>query len=294
MTTTIGSWHARYVKAHNVDGLDIPCTAVKFYKNDESIPEAVQELEPTGLTLTSCQANKQASLGDAVCLTAKNIGCVAAAISLGLVDEQQSSPVGDSLVYTDIMKEQSGRGDEFQPPSPADFTSGVVYACTAASRPDFALFGSEESGRFKDVETSRAAIQEMTAIQPAVMKGVFMYSTSFDDLDVTPDVVVLSVRPVELTRLIQGYWFLTGQRINASMGGLRMVNSDLIARPYLTQEINVSPYCLGARLIAQFGADRMGVGMPFDKFKTVVEGLEASVTGYPFQLYPGAAEQRPH
>ncbi len=74
------------------------------------------------------------------------------------------------------------------------------------------------------------------------------------------------------------------------MGGLRMVNSDLIARPYLSGEINISTYCLGARLIAQFDADRMGMGIPFKDFKIIVEGMEQSQTGFPFQLYPGASE----
>lgn len=288
MTSTFASWHERYLAAHGLPGLEIPSTGVRFYRHDDVIPEPVQDLEPTGLTLTSCQANKQASLGDAVCLTASNIGCVAAAISLGLVDEHQRQPIGESTVYTDIMKGQSGRGEAFTPPSPEDFTSGAVYACADAGRHDFALFGKEDSGRFKDVSTAATAVSEMTAIQPAVMKGVFLYSPSFDDLDVVPDLVVLSLRPIELTRLIQAYWYETGERIEASMGGLRMVNSDLIARPYLTQAINVSPYCLGARLIAEYGPDRMGVGMPFDKFRTVVTGMEASRTGYPFQMYPGA------
>jgi len=35
----------------------------------------------------------------------------------------------------------------------------------------------------------------------------------------------------------------------------------------------------------------MGVGMPWDKFRTVVEAMEASRTGYPFPGYPGADPQ---
>ncbi len=286
--TTISKWYERYLAAHNVPGLEIPFTAVKFYERGAVIPPEVRAMEPTGLTLTSCQATKQASLGDSVCLTRENIGCVAAAVSLGLVDQHQNEPVGDSLVYTEIMRDQSGKGDGFVPPSPEDFTSGQVYACAAAGRPEFALFGESDTGRFKDVATAKQAVSDMIAIQPATMQAVFLYSLDFDDVDVIPDVVVLSVRPVELTRLIQGYGFATGKRLNASMGGLRMVNSDLIARPYLTGEINTSPYCLGARLIAQFGPDRMGVGTPWDQFQLVVEGMETSAGGYPFQLYPGA------
>ena len=52
---------------------------------------------------------------------------------------------------------------------------------------------------------------------------------------------------------------------------------------------HVAPYCLGARLIAEFEADRMGIGMPFSIFEELVKGMEDSKTGFPFQLYPGVA-----
>ena len=74
------------------------------------------------------------------------------------------------------------------------------------------------------------------------------------------------------------------------MGGLRVVNSDLMVRPYLTQEMNISTYCLGARLIGQFEADRLGIGLPFGQFQEMVQGMKLSQGGFPFQLYPGAAE----
>jgi uncharacterized protein (DUF169 family) len=263
---------------------------VKLDKRDQSVPQEVQEHQPDSISLTSCQAHKQSSIGDAVCLTKNNIGCVAAAISLGLVGENESEPLGGSRVYTDIMKDQAKEKESFKPPTPAEFTAGVVYACKAAGRQDFSLFGEEDSGRFKDIETAKSAVKEMAAIQPADIQAVFFYSPEFDDLEVEPDVVLLSIRAVELTRLVQAYQFITGKRVNASMGGLRMVNSDLIARPYLTGEINISSYCLGARVIAQFDADRLGMGLPFSVFKLVIDGLEKSQTGYPFHLYPGATD----
>jgi uncharacterized protein (DUF169 family) len=73
------------------------------------------------------------------------------------------------------------------------------------------------------------------------------------------------------------------------MGGLRVVNSDLIVRPYLTGELNISTACLGARLIAQWDADRMGIGMPWPVFNQIVDGMTLSQGGFPFQAYPGAA-----
>lgn len=280
----------KLLDAFNVSGLEIPTTFVKLYKQDEHIPQEVMDQHPDSISITSCQAHKQSSIGDAVCLTKANIGCVAAAISLGLVDQDDPNPLEGPRVYTDLMKEQAPEKEGFRPPTPADFTNGYVYACKDAGRPDFALFGQEDSGRFVDLETARSAVKEMVAIQPAFIKAVFFYSPDFDDIEVKPDVVLMSVRPVELTRLIQAYQFMTGKRINASMGGLRMVNSDLIARPYITGEINISSYCLGARLIAQFDADRLGIGIPFNDYELIVKGMEDSQTGYPFELYPGASD----
>lgn len=288
--STIKQMYDRMIAAMGVENLEIPTTAVKFYRTEEDIPEEVMNNCPARISLTSCQANRQASLGDAVLLTFDNIGCVAAAISLGLVDSHQDTALHGSRVYTDLMHQQSGRVNDFTPPTPKDFSEGIVYACQDAGRPDFGLFGKEDSGRYKSVAIAKQAIADMLAIQPAIMQGVFFYSPDFDEIDLIPDVLVFNVRPIELTRIIQAYQYNTGKRVTASMGGLRVVNSDLIVRPYLTQDINISTYCLGARLIAQYEANRLGIGMPFKIFEIIVQGMEDSKTGFPFYLYPGAVE----
>jgi uncharacterized protein (DUF169 family) len=276
--TQVKNLYDRMIDALGVEDLSIPTACVKFYKQEDEVPAGVREFEPQGLTLTSCQSTRQAGFGDSVLLTPKSIGCVAAAITFGLVDKNQDRPMGESLVYTDIMKQQAEDKEHFSPPTPKDFSDGTVYACTAAGRPEFALFGSNDTGRYDSPETAKRAMDDMIAIQPATTRAVFLFALDFDEEDVEPDVVVLSVRPVELTRIIQAYQFHTGKRVNASMGGLRV----------LTQEMNVSTFCLGARLIAEFEADRMGVGMPFRIFKDIVQGMEDSKGGFPFPLYPGA------
>ncbi len=276
------------VKNMGAPDLDIPLTAVKFYRGDDKVPKYARKYEPKGLTLTCCQACRQSSFGDAVCLTLDNIGCVAAAITFGFVGENQSTPLTGPRVYTDIMKKQLENGDMFSPPSPKEFTDGIVYAFRDAGRKDFALFGEKDCGRYKDVATAKQAIKEMTAIQPPDTKAVFMFSRNFEIKDIVPDVIVMNVRPVELTRIIQAYQYNTGKRVEASMGGLRAVDSDLIVRPYLEQKINISPYCLGARIIAQYEADLLGIGIPIKDFQEIVVGMKDSSTGFPFNLYPDA------
>lgn len=272
-----------------VENIRIPLTAVKIYRGDDKPPEKIEKFIPAGLTLTSCQAARQAALGDNVVLTPDNIGCIAAAITFGLVPHDQNSPMKGSRVYTDIMKGQSGKKDKFMPPSPKDFSDGLVYACKDAEKPDFALFGKDDSGRYKDVETAKKAVADMIRLEPADTNAVFFFNKDLDE-DVEPDVVILDVRPVEMIRIIQAFQYMTGERVTASMGSVRVVNSDLIVRPFLEQKINISSYCLGARLIGQYGGDRLGMGIPYKDFKIISQGMVESRTGYPFHMYPGAAE----
>lgn len=281
----------RFNQAFEIDGFTIPMAAVKFYKKNDPVPKEILEFSPDSITLTSCQALKQAFLGDLALLTRKNIGCIAAGITFGLIDQNQDQPLEKSRVYTDIMKKQSGHSDSFTPPSPKDFTEGRVYACRDSENPDFCLFGDHDSGRFKTAEIAKKAIQKMTAIQPADTEAVFFFPPDYEDININPDVLVCNVRPVELTRIIQGYQFLTGERVCSSMGSVRVVNSDLIVRPYLSGKINFSSYCVGARLIAEYNANYLGIGFPFSLFKTIVQGMEKSKGGYPFPQYPGAKDQ---
>lgn len=274
-----------------VEGLSIPVTYVRLYRDGETIPETLSEYLTTDETLLCCQAARHAAGGYPVLLTKENIGCIAAAISLGLVDQNQDYPISSpSRYYTDLMRKQSDKAQYFVPPSPKDFTSGVVYACKDAGRREFGFFGPGDSGRFRTVQTAAKAVKEMAAIQPPTTKGVFLFSNGMNGIEPVPDVIVLSVRPVELTKIIQSYQFMTGESISSRMSPLRVVDSDLIARPYLTQRINVSTYCLGARLLARFEGNRLGVGIPMTLFPTVVQGMKESRTGYPFHRYPGADE----
>jgi uncharacterized protein (DUF169 family) len=287
MPSSLKVLYGYMMEALGVEDLAILLTAVTFFRSGETLPEAVIRHQVTDLTLTACQACRQASLGDTICLTRKNIGCVAAAISLGLVSADDPEPLSGARVYTDLMRNRSGSPVSFVPPAPKDFTDGLVYACRAAGRTDFSLFGPEDSGRYQDLPTARQAVMAMSMVQPASIEAVFLYPYDFEEESIRPDVLILNVRPVELTRIIQAHQYLTGQPTQASMGALRVVCSDLMARPFQSQQINISTYCLGARLIARYEAYRLGIGIPYGIFGDIIEDLKKSRTGYPFHLYPG-------
>ena len=147
--TTTQRLYNRMIASMGVENLRIPEIYVRFFKHGDSIPDEAASYRIDEETLMCCQAARYASLGHPVLLTKDNIGCLAAAISLGLVDQNRSTPLDRPRIYTSLMREQSGLGSDFVPPSPRDFTSGEVYACRAAGKPRFGLFGPDDSGRMK-------------------------------------------------------------------------------------------------------------------------------------------------
>ncbi|MDJ0853894.1 MAG: hypothetical protein QNI88_01685 [Desulfobacterales bacterium] len=81
--TQIASMYADMMRGFGVEGLDIPAGYVKLFDGPDTIPAAVQACAPEEETLTACQALRHAMLDQPVLLHPGNIGCIAAAISLG-------------------------------------------------------------------------------------------------------------------------------------------------------------------------------------------------------------------
>lgn len=248
---------------------------VKLIPKGKDIPQGTK---PPGeyQGIPWCEAVKIAAIKDeVVVINRDNVGCPAAAIALGLVDEYEKEPLGGKRKYTDLMNETA---------SPADFTKGFVYACKESDNMQFALFGKEDTGRYETLGVALKAVSGMTAIQPAIMDAAVAYPA--DKLDMAPDVVILAVKPKQTLLAIQGYNFLTGSRFEMSTIGIRAVCADLTALPFLEQRLNGSFFCLGARAIGRWGGDLLGLGMPFSIFQTMVTGMEKSTHGFPYKAYP--------
>ncbi len=253
----------------------IPPVGVKLIPGGKEVPKGTRAVEEYQ-GVPWCEAVRiAATKGEMVVINKENVGCPAAAIALGLVDQYEKEPLSGKRKYTDLMPE---------PAAPADFTSGLVYACKDSGNMQFALFGSEDVGRYETLGAALRAVSGMKAIQPAIMDAAVAYQA--EKLDLTPDVVILAVKPKQALLAIQGYNFLSGNRFEMSTIGIRGVCADLTALPFLEQRINGSFFCLGARALGGWGGDLLGLGMPFSNFQQMVFGMEKSATGFPYRAYP--------
>lgn len=249
---------------------------VKFIPKGSKVPEGTESPEEYAGT-PWCQAVRLASTeNETVVIDANNVGCPAAAIALGLVDEQDNRPLDGKRRYTDLMKEKGA--------TPADFTNGLVYACKDSGNMRFALFGDTDVGRYETLGKALNAVSGMKAIQPAIMQAVVAYPPG--GLDEEPDVVVLSLKPKQALLAIQGLNFVTGNRFHMDTIGIRGVCADLTAKPYLEQKMNGSFFCLGARALGGWGGDYLGLGVPTTEFEVMVNGMKKSASGFPYKAYP--------
>ena len=248
---------------------------IKLIRKGQEIPAGTRSSEEYQ-GVPWCEAVRIAAMdGEVVVIDKENVGCPAAAIALGLVDQYQEEPLFGTRKYTDMMETTA---------SPADFTSGTVYGCKASDNMQFALFGEGDTGRYETLDAAKNAVAGMTSIQPDIMDAAVAYPAG--TLGVAPDVVILGLLPKQVLLAIQGYNFLTGNRFLMSTIGIRAVCADLTALPFLEQRLNGSFFCLGARAVGGWEGDLLGLGMPLSVFERMVTGMERSAGGFPYKAYP--------
>jgi uncharacterized protein (DUF169 family) len=267
--------YRRYMAAFGTPDLeDVAAVGVKFVRRGETPP---REAAPLDMAYTWCYAVKQASRGEVPLVTRENIGCVMAAIALGLVDEDDPEPLPGWRQYSQNMGAA---------PAPRDYKEGRVFGCAAAGHREFALYGADDPGRFATVGAARRAFEGMAKIQPACMDAVVAFPPRPELSSLVPDVVILALTPRETVRTVQGLTFATGERLESSTLGVGGFSVDLTAYPYVTGKPNASFFCVGARVVARWEGGLNGLGLPWPAFLAAVEGMEASRAGYPFHRYP--------
>jgi uncharacterized protein (DUF169 family) len=264
-----------YREGFDVETLpDAMAMGVKFVRRGEAPPARAVPLERA---YTWCHALRAASRGAVPLVNRDNVGCVMAAIALGLLDQDDPRPLTGWREYSQKMETQ---------PAPRDYREGRVFACWASGRMDFAMTGAADSGRFKTVEAARRAFDGMPKIQPACMDAVVAFPPRDDLADLVPDVVILALTPKETLRTIQALTFSTGARVTSSTLGVGGFCVDLTVMPYLSGRPNAGFMCIGARVIAGWEGRLNGLGLPWSTFRTIADGMHASKAGYPYARYP--------
>jgi uncharacterized protein (DUF169 family) len=130
---------------------------------------------------------------------------------------------------------------------------------------------------YHDVETSRKINSDMEFLEKEPAGIVVMPLENYKE---APDVVVVVGKSYGIMRMLQGHAHFNGYTNNLRTVGLQAVCQDLTTYPYNTQDINISLLCPGTRLVADWEVDEIGIGVPFQKWYEVVEGVKETTNPF--------------
>lgn len=85
-----------------------------------------------------------------------------------------------------------------------------------------------------------------------------------------PDSVVLYCNPIQIMKITQILRQATGKRINADFGAIASVCADVVSKPYLTKQTNVSFACNGSRGFSDIKPDEVIIGLTMEDILSIV------------------------
>ena len=98
-----------------------------------------------------------------------------------------------------------------------------------------------------------------------------------EEFEITPDIIIMLVNPYQCMRIQQGYVYHEGNRIENSGASMQAICAEATVYPYLTGKLNTTPLCPSTRFLAKWKDEEMAVGIPYEKFENIVEGVIATI-----------------
>lgn len=129
-------------------------------------------------------------------------------------------------------------------------------------------------GLYQDLITAKSVRNNMTLCQHKA-HGVMI--KPLEEFDQEPDIVLVVTNPYNAMRLVQGYTFIYGLHTSYKMSGNQALCSECTAYPFESNNINVSMLCGGTRNKAGWGDEELGIGIPYNRFLAMIDGVYKTV-----------------
>jgi uncharacterized protein (DUF169 family) len=138
---------------------------------------------------------------------------------------------------------------------------------------------------FSSEETARKMIE----IMPKFPRGKYraMMVGPLDRIPAEPDVVVIYGNAAQMLRIINGYLYDTGNRLDFSASGDGGLCSDTVVVPMLAAKPHLAIPCNGGRIMSLPNQTEMACGIPFGEIEHILEGIKFTGKNVPV-MYPAA------
>lgn len=87
------------------------------------------------------------------------------------------------------------------------------------------------------------------------------------------DIVIIADYAETIMRIMQGYAYKYGAPKNLCFYGNQAMCSDMVSKPFTTNDINISLMCKGMRKSGRFDKGELSAAFPINMFDNIVEGI---------------------
>lgn len=129
-----------------------------------------------------------------------------------------------------------------------------------------------------------SGLYESKSISHNIMDAMKYLSHTIYGLEIGPlkemgdaDIVIIADYAETVMRIMQGYAYKYGAPQNLSFYGNQAMCSDMISKPFSSNDINLSLMCKGTRKSGRFDKGEISVAFPIHMFDFIVEGIISTV-----------------
>ncbi|MDY3121221.1 DUF169 domain-containing protein [Suipraeoptans intestinalis] len=144
-----------------------------------------------------------------------------------------------------------------------------------------------ESGReyfsyklYSSVATARRLRNSIRSLHRMPVRNYGVAIVPLSQCVQTPDVIISICNVYQAMRYVQGYEYNTGKKPAIDMGAMQGMCSEVTVSPYLSGELNVSVLCPSTRMLCKWSENDMAVGIPFELFESMTNGVVATQPNY--------------
>ena len=129
--------------------------------------------------------------------------------------------------------------------------------------------GQKHCGLYSDLSNGREAAEWFSQIPQKIYGLEVGPLIQMDEADV----VIILGQAEQIMYVLRGYSWHYGSPKNFMTVGNVAMCSDMVAKPFLRNDIHLSLMCYGARIGTQSDPGEVGVGMPSHMFPLTAEGI---------------------
>ncbi len=183
----------------------------------------------------------------------------------------QAKEIKGKMSYC-VMVKSAGKGHPLKMKSENFGCLGAARALGAVEITESFRSGqhSLQLGLYQDFTTAKNVSKDMTYCSHKI-DGILV--KPLEKFSMEPDIVLIIADSYNAMRIIQGYTYNFAINSSFKFCGNQAICSECTAYPFEKNDINISLLCGGTRYKCDWGEDEIAIGIPFNKFSSLVDGI---------------------